>query len=304
MKAYVLAQILQGDAIANNRVLAPGPGHSRSDRSMSVLLDPLARDGFVVSSFAGDHWRQCRHYIHDRLGLPAPALDLGGVARFRAVLLSPPALEPKTIALAARIWEQAGPIEGTAVARYLRQRGIRLLDDLLGGRVLRFHPQCPFRIKDSDVIRLPAMLAVMRDVHTDEFRGIHRTALAAGGEGKAIMSDHANPKRMLGVARNASAKLSHHEDVIEGLHIAEGIETSLACMSMGFRPVWATLSSGGMAHLPVLSGVEALTIFADNDAAGLKAAQACSERWVAAGKEVTTIVPKDRQSDFADCCAS
>jgi hypothetical protein len=48
-----LAQALGGD-FNRDQVLAPGPGHSRQDRSLSITLSTSASDGFIVHSFAGD----------------------------------------------------------------------------------------------------------------------------------------------------------------------------------------------------------------------------------------------------------
>src|SRR3984893_11304738 len=50
---HVVARALGGNVSGHN-VVAPGPGHSRADRSLSVKLDPSAPDGFIVHSFAGD----------------------------------------------------------------------------------------------------------------------------------------------------------------------------------------------------------------------------------------------------------
>ncbi|SRR5579883_1966102 len=60
-----------GGEICGRQVLAPGPGHSCEDRSMLVRPSPGAPEGFLVGSFAGDDWRECRDYVRARLGLPA-----------------------------------------------------------------------------------------------------------------------------------------------------------------------------------------------------------------------------------------
>ena len=64
-----IAELLGGE-VSGDHVYAPGPGHSVSDRSLSVLIDASAPDGFVVNSFAGDDAIACRDYVRDRLGLP------------------------------------------------------------------------------------------------------------------------------------------------------------------------------------------------------------------------------------------
>ena len=53
---------------------------------------------------------------------------------------------------------------------------------------------------------------------------------------------------------------------------------------------------------PVLSGIEALTLFADNDqsGAGLAAAMACAESWHAARREALVQLPRGQGCDWAD----
>ena len=59
----------------------------------------------------------------------------------------------------------------------------------------------------------------------------------------------------------------------------------------GLRPVWACGGAGTLATLPVLGGIEALTIAADRDTPGMRAAEACAERWRPAGREVSIVPP-------------
>jgi len=65
-----IAELLGGEVRGGNQVCAPGPGHSADDRSLSVLIDASAPDGFVVHSFAGDDALLCRDYVRGRLGVP------------------------------------------------------------------------------------------------------------------------------------------------------------------------------------------------------------------------------------------
>jgi RecA-family ATPase len=65
-----LARALGGE-VSNGQVLAPGPGHSTTDRSLSVMLDAGAPDGFVVNTFSpADDPIVCKDYVRERLGLP------------------------------------------------------------------------------------------------------------------------------------------------------------------------------------------------------------------------------------------
>jgi hypothetical protein len=63
-----LAKALGGE-VNRSQVLAPGPGHSAIDRSLSVKLDSNAPDGFLVHSFAGDDPLVCRDHVREKTGL-------------------------------------------------------------------------------------------------------------------------------------------------------------------------------------------------------------------------------------------
>jgi hypothetical protein len=69
-----MAQLLGGD-VRSGEVLCPGPGHSADDRSLAVK--PVASDseGFVVKSFSGDDWKDCRAHVRKLLELPERADD-------------------------------------------------------------------------------------------------------------------------------------------------------------------------------------------------------------------------------------
>ncbi|MER9005657.1 toprim domain-containing protein [Mesorhizobium sp. M0862] len=267
---------------------------------MSVMLDSDAADGFRVNSFAGDDWRICRDHVRQMLGIPG-----SGHHRLNAQLSRPgpatiPASDNSRIDIAQRLWREAMSIGGTLAAVYLLDRGLGLADEVLDGHALRFHGACPFRLQDRTTVRLPSMLTAMVDIRTNEFCGVHRTALKPDGRGKAEVPGLGNPKKMLGRAAGACVKLSADENVGIGLHVAEGIETALACMAMGFRPMWVALSAGGIAKFPLLAGIEALTVLTDHDATGIAAAAECASRWDGAGKDVTRIIPALEGSDFAD----
>jgi RecA-family ATPase len=63
-----LARALGGH-VSNGQVIAPGPGHSAADRSLSIKLSPTAPEGFVVHSFAGDDPIVCRDYVKEKCGI-------------------------------------------------------------------------------------------------------------------------------------------------------------------------------------------------------------------------------------------
>ncbi len=267
------AHLLGGKA-HGNRILCPGPGHSRKDRSLSVTFRP---DGtFATKSFAGDDWRDCRDHVRTVLGL-GDDRELRHVAAPLPTPISSGSSEAKLRA-AMRLWESAVPITGTLVEIYLASRGLSY-----EGEALRFRTACR------------SMVALITDTLTGEPCGVHRTFLCP--DGKAIrLPDGRKKKMMKGRAAGGCVRLYPWEAPC-GIAIAEGIETALAT---GFRPIWACLSSSIMQGFPVLPYVDAVTVFADHDRAGIDAANAVGERWHAAGREVTLSTPSMAGTDFAD----
>lgn len=223
----------------------------------------------------------------DRRSAPAPRL---AVVRQPPPELAPDEAQERAIALALRIWGERRPLQDSPAATYLRTRGL----PLEGGAPedLAFHPRCPRGGGTA-----PAMLALLRDAETMRPCGIHRTFLLPDGSGKDATGGR-KAKMMLGRAKGAVVALTPSEDVAAGLGIAEGIEDALTLLHRGWAPMWACCSAGGIGGLPALGGVEALTIFGDNDDAGLDGARECAIRWADAGREVTVHIPRQDGADW------
>jgi putative DNA primase/helicase len=240
------------------------------------------------------HLRGC-----SRLAAKEWALDWLGEApaRREAATARPPVAQPaasrapsqsSTLDLARRLWREALPADapGSLAPIYLAGRGLMLEP----GAPIRFHPDCP-----RGAERWPAMLALMTDPATGDPCGVHRTFLARNGSGKAPGE---LPAKMM-AGRAGVVRLVPDTGVTMGLGIAEGVETSLSVMQgFGWRPVWAATSAGMIRTFPVLPGIEALTVFADADGAGMEAAKACAARWREAGRETCVLAPP--AGDFND----
>jgi putative DNA primase/helicase len=196
--------------------------------------------------------------------------------------------DEKRITQALAIWCDARPLRGTLAERYLRSRCIELPTEAL--EVLRFHPRCPWGIGTR-----AAMVALIRDIITDEPTGIHRTALSADGSKIA-------PKA-LGLKGGGAIKLSPLMGAGSELLIGEGIETTLSASILGFgSPAWSVIDAGEMRRFPALPGISRLTIAVDHDVtgAGEKAAAETKARWEAAGLRVRTAMPSTPGEDFND----
>lgn len=192
---------------------------------------------------------------------------------------------------AERIWRRTQGLRGTLGETYLQHRGCALPPR---DSHLRFLP--------SDGPHPPSLCAAITDATTGRPLSLHFTRLAADGRGKAGTE---RDKLLLRGHRKAGGviRLWPDEAVTGGLAIAEGVETALAA-AHAFTPVWAAIDAGNLAAFPVLPGIEALTILADHDEAGLRAAAACSQRWADAGREARIATPDEDGADMADLVAA
>ena len=187
-----------------------------------------------------------------------------------------------------RIWADSVSAEYSPLLKYLTYRRLTLPDQHNG--VLRFHPSCPF----GEGVRHPCMIALFRDIRTNEPKAIHRTALTP--DGRKI------GRKSLGPIGGCAIKLTPDGYVEHGLTIGEGVETTLAGMELNFRPAWAVGSAGAIAKFPLLTGIECLTILVDHDAggAGQDSAVECSRHWTSMGREVLRVIPTMIDTDMAD----
>lgn len=193
--------------------------------------------------------------------------------------------DPHKIAL--RIWLDSVRAEGTYVETYLRSRGIQ-------GSIpstLKFHP----RLFHASKTYHPAMVAAVTLWPSKTVTGVHRTYLTADGMDKASLSPN---KMMLGPIKGGAIRLA---PIGTKLILAEGIETALSCFYATRMPTWSCLSTSGMVDIvvPPLESTQEITICADGDGAGQKAADKLAERLHRAGY-IVRIAPSPQGQDFND----
>jgi putative DNA primase/helicase len=274
-----MAAALGGDVVKGRDgpfILCPGPGHSAKDRSLSVAPSATDPDGFVCFSHANDAWQDCRKHVLTRIG--GRSSGYRETAKHQAKRQNAPA---DNSAAAVRLWGEGIDPRDTLAERFLNeQRRLDLPDDI-AGRVVRFHGACIWGGE-----RRPCMLTAFRSIADDRLVAVHRTLLS--DDGRKL------DRRMLGPVAGAAIKIDDDTDVERGLTIGEGFETCLAGRALGFRPVWALGSAGAIGDFPVLSGIEALTILAETDDSGTnaRAAKACRDRWLSAGRELIIATPR------------
>ena len=188
---------------------------------------------------------------------------------------------------ARRIWQTSAPAPGTLTETYLQSRGL--------------HPPLPPTLRFHTGLKhpsggiWPAMITLVTRGSDDTQFAIHRTFLTRDGTGKTPVEPQ---KMMLGPCRGSAVRLAPSG---EHLAVAEGIETALSIMQATGVPTWAALSAGGIKSLilPPLPLATVVTITADHDAVGLRAAHDAAERWTLEGRRVRIALPPEGQ-DFND----
>jgi phage/plasmid primase-like uncharacterized protein len=204
---------------------------------------------------------------------------------------------------AIRWWNEGATIWNTPAQAYLGSRACAGMFPVDRDAVFRWHPACPFGTG-----QMPCLLALYRNVINDEPQGVHRTPLTVDGK-RAIGPDGEKINRQTyGPKKNAAIKLWPVSTVTNRLVVGEGIETVLcAALHIPHRgraltPAWACMDAGNLGDLPVIGGVETLTILVDNDASGTgqRESAKCADRWQQAGRSVWLLKPKNLGSDFND----
>lgn len=261
-----LQRLHGGDLSAGGRrLLMPGPGHGRTDRSLSLCITDAGQ--LLAHSFAGDGFPAICHHLGLEAG-QGRALSPQEIKRERKAREHETALEgARKVAFCARVWADTLPALGSPVEAYLRSRAIAApIPD-----ALRFHPGAPLSYDGR--ITAPALVAIVTGPEGKSC-GLHVTALRADGSGKA---DMASARRMFGSMSGAAVRLS--EVAASGeLAVAEGIETALSYRDLSGWPTWACLSTSGLRTFNPPAGVKRLAVAGDSEPGGVAAANMLMER--------------------------
>jgi hypothetical protein len=279
--------------------------------SLRDIVGEPVLDGKIRCPFHDDNTPSC-HIYHDHYHCFACGahgdriswlMDVEGLsypAALEALANWEPSARPiadddsRTVELAANLWNEAKSITGTLAAQYLTFRHIDV-DQLPTGETasLRFHPNCPFGKG-----RYPCLLGLFRDVETDAFAGIHRTALTADG--------HKIDRRMLGRWRGRGRRAIKLWPAENTLVVGEGLETVAAAATrilhegQPLRPAWVLGSATALANFGPVEGIERIIILADNDSSGNPAAYACAMQWFNHDRTALLLTPEHAGHDFND----
>jgi hypothetical protein len=194
------------------------------------------------------------------------------------------------IARARWLWQEETRAAGGTVQVYLWSR-LLLIDPIPD--VIRFHPSLYH--KESGECR-PAMIARIDHGASGDGLGVHATYLAMDGSSKATLKPE---RRIIGTASGGAVQLGQPQRD-RRLIVGEGIENAIA-LGLSLRaPAWAALGAPGLRSLALPPKANIITIAADHDKAGIKAARIAAKRWVAEGREVEICIPPVPGTDWND----
>lgn len=268
-----------GDLYAGgNAATVPAPGHSRKDRGLSlrVIRDGRGGERVIYHAFNAPDLKPGEVWAY--LGLEPGQVREESPAERRKRQEAERRERARKLAFCANVWRETVEAEASPVATYLRGRGITGPIP----RALRFHPAAPMSYpwnagEGRELLTLPAMVAVATAEDGKSAAGLHITALAPDGSGKAALR---NPRRMFGELGGAVVQLAAFPGEGGTLAVAEGIETALSYRDLSGAPTWAALSTSGLRRFTPPRGLRLLIVAADRDdgGEGMEAAKFCAER--------------------------
>ncbi len=287
---------LGGDLHHGGRTASvPAPGHSRADRSVSLLLD---QDRVVIHGFGSTGWREVRAHLVG-LGLIDAAGRLTGATTgvFGRASVTPIRPPPRgRMAVAQMVWGGALPLaEGDLCLRYFRHRGLRLRSM---PEDLRRHPAAPVSVFRPDGPTCPAMIAAIR-APDDEMRAVEIAYLDPDGRAARRIR---LPRKTVGSAPGGVAvRLSPLE---AEMVVGEGVVTTLSAMARFDLPGWALLSAGNLARWSPPLGVRRVLIAGDRGRAGEGAAAALCTRLRSEGVAASIRLPPAPFGDWNEAEAA
>ncbi len=286
MSLSEIVRVCGGDLYSSGRRASiPAPGHSRADRSASLVI---GRTGRVIAySFGRSTVREIldelrSHGLIDRAGLPVGASSCPDAG--------PTVSDHRKRSTALDLWSYGVPLAGTLSERYLVQRS--LPPAIFAEARLLHHPRCPYAVYEARSRTGPALMALILDA------GGRPTAIELtylDGLGRRDVRRRISRKTVGVVPPGAYVALS---PLSSHLVVGEGVVTTLSAMAILGLPGRALLGARNLPRMVVPEGVGEITIAADRGAAGEGAARQLLEKLTEQGLGVNLRLPSAPHEDF------
>lgn len=234
--------------------------------------------------FSGDDRRAAFKKLADDPHVRAALVD-GRAAPPAKVAV--PLKSPAKLAQVRKLHDKAVPVHGMPAAAYLHGRGLRPTDAWDRLRVLML----PYRGQG----RHPVLIAPIEALD-GSLVGLHRTYLTPAG----AKLDVPEPRLTLGYPRGGAIRLG--KVTADHLIICEGLEDGLTIYQELTKPipVWVAGGASFLHLMGIPDEVRCLTIAADNDAPGERAARRAADKLGVGGREVRIWRPKPGFKDMND----
>lgn len=272
----------------------PAPGHSKADRSVSLLLDG---DRLVIHGFGSADWRDVRTHLQSLGLVDAGGRLVGATAADSGAGRSAPARPPPRvrIATAQALWANALPLaEGDLCYRYFQLRGVCLRSTPDN---LRRHPAAPVSVFRQTGLTCPALIAAIR-TPDDAISAVEIAYLDPDGRAAHGLR---LPRKMVGSSPVGVAVRLSPPDV--EMVVGEGVATTLSAMARFELSGWALLSAGNLARWSPPAGVRSVLIAGDRGRAGEAAAAELCARLRAEGTAAQVRLPPAPFGDWNEAGA-
>jgi putative DNA primase/helicase len=289
MTLRAIVQALGGDLYERGlRANIPAPGHSRADRSVSLMM----RNGrIVVHTFGDGDWRTVLDDLRRRGLVDARNAPVSVSAdKDRSPIGVVAAPDADRLAAARRFWDGGRSIAGTLSERHCRLRGIKRA--LPGADVVRHNGRAPVSAYGDDRLRRPALLVEITGAD-GAFTAVEATYLTPGG-GRAV--DLRLSRKTVGLVPPGSA--ARIDPASPEMLVAEGFFTALSATECFCLPGWALMSTRNVRGWSAPAGVRSVLIAADRGKDGEASAEVLRVRLLRQGVQARVALPPEPWGDW------
>ncbi|WP_293679845.1 toprim domain-containing protein [uncultured Phenylobacterium sp.] len=287
MSLHMIVRTLGGDLYdRGRRANIPAPGHSRHDRSVSLLLQG---DRVVVHTFGGGDWREVLDHLRTLKLIDAANAPLS-VAAAEARAVPAPATRLARREAALRLWEGGRRTAGTASERYCRARG--WVGPLPAPDVLRHNGETPVSAYRRGGYARPALLAAIRTAD-GELTAVEVTYLTAQGW---RATDLRLARKTVGPAPGGCA--IRLDEAAPDMLVGEGVFTTRSASAWFGLPGWALGSTRNLRVWRPPAGVRSVLIAADRGQDGEASAERLRAGLVHDGVTAAVALPPGAYGDW------
>ena len=290
MTLHRIVAALGGDLYSNGRrANVPAPGHSASDRSVSLLLTD---NRVVIHGFGGSDWRTIRDHLRELGFIDAAGRLTGGERAGPSIPRPDLRLRRQT---ASNLWVDSRGLGGGPADRYLERRAVQ---GVAAASNLGFHPEAPISVYRPRGRGRPALIARISD-RDDQLTAVELTYLDLNGR---IASGLRLTRKTVGqVPAGAAVRLA---PVASEMLVGEGVVTTLCAMDRFQLPGWALMAANNLAAWTPPAPVRRLLIAADRGVAGETAAARLRGRLASAGLVVRVLFPDPPFGDWNEAAVA